>query len=173
MSLASLPLQIPPAEELYIQLRTAFFAVWESYDALVGIHTGGAWLAERLHTDIGGSLPLGRLDVSFYRDDLARRGLARHAVRPSDLPFAVEGARILLIDDVLYTGRTVRAALNELFDYGRPKMVRLAVLVDRGGRELPIAADLCPWRADPPLPPPYRLELTRRQDATFTWELSS
>ena len=107
--------------------------------ALVGIHTGGVWVAERLHQQLGVTTSLGRLDISFYRDDFSRIGV-NPQVRPSDLPFDVDGRHLVLIDDVLYTGRTVRAALNELFDYGRPASVLLAVLVDRGGRELPIEA---------------------------------
>jgi pyrimidine operon attenuation protein/uracil phosphoribosyltransferase len=106
---------------------------------VVGIVTGGAWLAERLHRELGLATPLGTLDVSFYRDDFGRAGLKKQ-VRPSQIPFDVQGRNILLVDDVLYTGRTVRAAMNELFDYGRPARIDLAVLVDRGGRELPIAA---------------------------------
>lgn len=108
---------------------------------MIGVHTGGVWLAERLHARLGLSLPLGRLDISFYRDDFSRIGM-NPQVRPSTLPFDVEGRTVVLVDDVLYTGRTVRAALNEIFDYGRPACVRLAVLVDREARELPIAADV-------------------------------
>jgi pyrimidine operon attenuation protein / uracil phosphoribosyltransferase len=108
--------------------------------AIVGIYSGGAWLAERLATELGLNERLGFIDVSFYRDDYAERGL--HAeVKPTQIPFDVEDATILLVDDVLYTGRTTRAAINELFDYGRPAKIMLAALVDRGGRELPIAAD--------------------------------
>ena len=108
--------------------------------AIVGIHSGGAWLAERLAADLGLEARLGFIDVSFYRDDFAARGL--HAdVKPTQIPFDVDDATILLVDDVLYTGRTTRAAINELFDYGRPKRIMLAALVDRGGRELPVAAD--------------------------------
>ena len=107
---------------------------------LVGIVTGGAWLAERLHHQLGLTLPMGTLDVSFYRDDFNRKGLKRK-VKPSTIPFEVDGCDIILVDDVLYTGRTIRAAMNELFDYGRPARIRLAALVDRGGRELPIAPD--------------------------------
>jgi pyrimidine operon attenuation protein/uracil phosphoribosyltransferase len=106
---------------------------------MVGIHTGGVWLAERLHSELGIALPLGAIDISFYRDDYAKSGL--HAsVKPSQIPFDVNGRHVLLVDDVLYTGRTVRGALNEIFDYGRPASVSLVVLADRGGRELPIAA---------------------------------
>ena len=107
--------------------------------ALVGIYSGGAWLAERLATLLPGNHPVGFIDVSFYRDDYARLGLKTGA-RRSEIPFAVEGATIVLVDDVLFTGRSVRAAINELFDYGRPAAIELAVLIDRGGRELPIEA---------------------------------
>ena len=108
--------------------------------AIVGIHSGGAWLAERLALDLDLGARLGFIDVSFYRDDFARKGL-HPDVKPSQIGFNVDGATILLVDDVLYTGRTTRAAINELFDYGRPARIMLAALVDRGGRELPIAAD--------------------------------
>ncbi len=108
--------------------------------AIVGIYSGGAWLAERLAAELQLKERLGFIDVSFYRDDYAQKGL--HAdVKPSQIPFDVDGATILLVDDVLYTGRTTRAAINELFDYGRPAKIMLAALIDRGGRELPIAAD--------------------------------
>jgi pyrimidine operon attenuation protein/uracil phosphoribosyltransferase len=107
--------------------------------AIVGIYSGGAWLAERLAQSLQ-IKEIGFLDVSFYRDDYAKRGL-KEEVRPSQIPFEIEGANILLVDDVLYTGRTTRAAINTLFDYGRPAKIMLAALVDRGGRELPISAD--------------------------------
>jgi pyrimidine operon attenuation protein / uracil phosphoribosyltransferase len=107
---------------------------------LVGIYTGGAWVAERLHAALGLAAPLGLLAVTLHRDDFGRIGLHRES-RRSQVPIAVDGREVILVDDVLHTGRTVRAALNELFDFGRPSAVRLAVLVDRGGRELPVAAD--------------------------------
>lgn len=108
---------------------------------LIGIHTGGVWVAERLHQQLNLVEPLGKLDISFYRDDFTR--LASHPqVKPSQLPVSIDDRHIVLIDDVLYTGRTIRAAMNELFDYGRPASIRLAVLIDRGGRELPIQADI-------------------------------
>ena len=111
-----------------------------AFDAkLIGIYSGGAWLAERLADMLDGEHPVGYIDVSFYRDDYAKKGL-RAKVETTSLPFEVEGSRIVLIDDVLYTGRSVRAAINELFDYGRPESIELAVLIDRGGRELPIEA---------------------------------
>ncbi|MBS1187329.1 MAG: pyrR [Burkholderiaceae bacterium] len=133
----------PDAEALYRALLAQVNAglVDIPDPVIVGIHSGGAWLAERLAADLG--IPeerLGFVDVSFYRDDYAEKGL-RADVKPSHIPFEVNGASILLVDDVLYTGRTTRAAINELFDYGRPAQVMLAALVDRGERELPIAAD--------------------------------
>ena len=107
---------------------------------LVGIYTGGAWVAERLHRALGNPLPLGLLAVTLHRDDFGRIGLHRES-RRSQIPFPVDGREVILVDDVLHTGRTIRAALNELYDFGRPSAVRLAVLADRGGRELPFAAD--------------------------------
>ncbi len=108
---------------------------------LVGVRTGGVWLAERLKEDLGLRHPVGILDISFYRDDFGNKGLSP-TVRPSRIEFDVEGQHLLLVDDVLYTGRTVRAAMNELFDYGRPARIDLAVLIDRGGRELPVEASV-------------------------------
>lgn len=128
--------------------------------ALVGIHTGGVWLAERLHQALGLKQPLGAIDVSFYRDDVGSKGLHANPKR-TEIPFPVEGAHIVIVDDVLYTGRTTRAALNELFDYGRPACVDLAVLVDRGGRELPIGARYCAYTLPDPLPASQILELER------------
>jgi pyrimidine operon attenuation protein/uracil phosphoribosyltransferase len=129
------------AEVLYSQLenelKTALAGIPNL--AIVGIYSGGAWLAERLAEALNLPAP-GFVDVSFYRDDYAKRGL-KEEVRPSQIPFEVEGANILLVDDVLYTGRTTRAAINTLFDYGRPAKIMLAALVDRGGRELPVSAD--------------------------------
>lgn len=108
---------------------------------MVGIHTGGAWIADHLHKELNLADSLGLLDISFYRDDFSRIGM-NPRVKPSSLPLSVDNRHIILVDDVLYTGRTVRAALNELFDYGRPASVLLVVLIDREGRELPIQADV-------------------------------
>jgi pyrimidine operon attenuation protein/uracil phosphoribosyltransferase len=138
--------------------------------ALVGIHTGGVWLAERLHQNLQLPLPSGALDVSFYRDDFAQIGL-HPQVRPSDIPFTVEGSHIILVDDVLYTGRTIRAAINELFDYGRPATVRLAALIDRGGRELPIAAQYVGAMLD--VPEDKMLALERSADGVLSLSLYS
>lgn len=124
---------------------------------LVGIETGGVWLARWLHGRLGVAAPLASLDAGFYRDDLRLGGL-KGQVRPSNLPPSVDGRHILLVDDVLHTGRTVQAALRELFDFGRPACVRLAVLVDRGGRELPVCADAIGLRLD--VPPDQRLRLS-------------
>jgi len=114
---------------------------------MVGIHTGGVWIAQRLLPLVENSSPLGTLDISFYRDDFTRIGM-NPQVKPSQLPFNIDDRHIVLVDDVLYTGRTIRAALNELFDYGRPATVTLVTLVDRPGRELPIQADIAGVRLD-------------------------
>jgi pyrimidine operon attenuation protein/uracil phosphoribosyltransferase len=129
---------LPDAEELLVRLAERMRADATADTALVGIHTGGVWLAQRLHEMLALRQPLGTIDVSFYRDDYGSRGL-HSKVRPSDIPFEVVDADIIVVDDVLHTGRTIRAAMNELFDYGRPMRIRLAALVDRGGRQLPIA----------------------------------
>ena len=123
------------------QLRDLLAERGVAEPVLVGIHTGGVWIAECLRQRLGITAPLGQLDISFYRDDFSRIGV-NPRVRPSELPFDVDSRHLVLVDDVLNTGRTVRAALNELFDYGRPASVLLAVLVDRGGRELPIEANV-------------------------------
>lgn len=132
-------LKLPDAEQLVSELAAKIKPQLDSDAALIGIHTGGAWIAQKLQQQLGLATPLGLLDISFYRDDFARIGL-HPQVKPSNIPFDVEGRRIILVDDVLYTGRTVRAAMNELFDYGRPASIDLAVLIDRGGRELPVFA---------------------------------
>ncbi|MBK7900118.1 MAG: bifunctional pyr operon transcriptional regulator/uracil phosphoribosyltransferase PyrR [Azonexus sp.] len=138
----SLPL--PDAEAQCRLLAEALRPRLACNPALVGIHSGGAWIAERLREILGIGEGIGLIDVSFYRDDFAAKGL-HPQVRPTDIPFDVENRHLILVDDVLYTGRTTRAALNELFDYGRPASVELAVLADRGERELPIAPTYCPW----------------------------
>jgi pyrimidine operon attenuation protein/uracil phosphoribosyltransferase len=130
---------MPDAEAALAALVERMSAEVDAGACLVGIYSGGAWLAERLVEALPGEHPVGFIDVSFYRDDYASKGLRAKVARTA-LPFDVAGARIVLVDDVLYTGRSVRAAINELFDYGRPESIELAVLVDRGGRELPIEA---------------------------------
>ena len=128
---------LPDAEELLARLAEQIRRDATPGTAVVGIYTGGVWIAERLHRMLALTMPVGTIDVAFYRDDYKKTGL-RPGVKPSDIPFQVEGADIVLVDDVLYTGRTIRAAMNEIFDYGRPTSIRLAALVDRGGRQLPI-----------------------------------
>ena len=152
-------MHLPDPEQLIQQLAAALKPRLQANTALVGIHSGGAWVAKKIQQQLGGTLPLGTLDISFYRDDFSSIGL-HPQVRPSGIPFAVEDAHIILIDDVLHTGRTVRAAMNELFDYGRPAAIELVVLIDRGGRELPIAADLSG----------ARLTLTQNQNIQVTLE---
>jgi len=130
---------LPDAEQLLTALIEQMRPATGPDTGLIGIHTGGVWVAERLHQALKLQTPLATLDVSFYRDDYQARGLHRD-VKRSEIPFEIEGRDLILVDDVLYTGRTIRAALNEIFDYGRPKAVRLATLVDRDGRQLLIAA---------------------------------
>ena len=151
-------LVLPDAEELLATLVAQMRAHVTPQTGLVGIVTGGRWLAERLHRELNLEVPHGSLDVSFYRDDFQHKGLKRQ-VTPSAIPFEVEGRDLILVDDVLYTGRTIRAAMNELFDYGRPARIRLAALVDRGGRELPIAAQFVGTTLE--LPAQYNIGLKR------------
>ncbi|MEP7154758.1 MAG: bifunctional pyr operon transcriptional regulator/uracil phosphoribosyltransferase PyrR [Betaproteobacteria bacterium] len=127
------------AEPLVVALA-AQIGTLPAETVLVGIHTGGVWVAERLHASLGMSLPIGKLAVTLHRDDFSRIGLHPQK-KATEMPFDVNGRDIVLVDDVLNSGRTLRAALNELFDFGRPASVKLAVLVDRGRRELPFAAD--------------------------------
>jgi len=151
-------LALPDPEVLCAELVRQLKPRLTADTALVGIHTGGVWLAERLHAALGIALPLGLLDISFYRDDFDKAGL-HPQIKPTQMPFEVNGRHIVLIDDVLYTGRTVRGAMNELFDYGRPASISLAVLIDRGGRELPVAAQYVGARLD--IPPGPMLVLDR------------
>lgn len=137
--------------------------------ALVGIHTGGVWVAERLHALLGLHVAPGVLNISFHRDDYNQRGLQAN-MHASLLPFETEGSHIIIVDDVLYTGRTIRAAMNELFDYGRPEKIELAVLVDRGGRELPIAADYCAHTLT--LAAAQMLELEHAPDGSLSFRLT-
>ncbi len=134
---------------------------------LVGVASGGAWLAERLQKDLGLGDACGVLSSAMHRDDFSQRGLSSSAT--TALPFDVNGADLIVVDDVLYTGRTIRAVLNELFDYGRPASVRLVVLVDRGGRELPVQPDLAVARVS--LPASQSLELARAPDGRFSFRL--
>ena len=158
--------RLPDAELLFRELAEAMRPHITRDTALVGIHTGGVWLAQRLHAELGLTQPLGSIDVSFYRDDFGRTGL-KTGTKASHIPFVVEGCDIIIVDDVLYTGRTVRAALNELFDYGRPAKVDLAVLVDRGGRELPIGARFCAHVLAEALPRNLNLQLEQAEGSAL------
>ena len=131
---------LPNAEALFVTLRDTMSASIAHNAKLVGVYSGGAWIADRLVKELNGSHEVGYIDVSFYRDDLSTSGL-KPTVRSTSIPFSVEGEHIVIVDDVLFTGRSIRAAINTLFDFGRPASIQLAVLVDRGGRELPISAD--------------------------------
>jgi pyrimidine operon attenuation protein/uracil phosphoribosyltransferase len=156
------------AEALYAALRQGVRGLLRADSVLVGIWSGGAWLAERLQRDLGLPGGHGVISSTLHRDDFAQRGLAG-AGDATQLPFAIDGRDIVLIDDVLYTGRTIRAVVNELFDFGRPASVQLAVLVDRGGRELPIEAAYAAARIA--LPAGQRLRLARDGDGRFSFEV--
>jgi pyrimidine operon attenuation protein/uracil phosphoribosyltransferase len=159
---------IPDAESLLPGLVAELKPRITPATAMIGLYTGGAWLAERLHAMLGLKEPLGLMDIAFYRDDYAKQGL-KHDPKRTRIPFNVAGRDLLLVDDVLYTGRTVRAAMNELFDYGRPRSIALAVLADRGGRQLPICAQHC--GAQVQVPEGMRLRLKRAADGRLSLEL--
>ncbi|MEW5863182.1 MAG: bifunctional pyr operon transcriptional regulator/uracil phosphoribosyltransferase PyrR [Pseudomonadota bacterium] len=159
---------LPDAEALLPGLAAELRARVTPQTAMIGLYTGGAWLAERLHAMLGLALPLGLMDIAFYRDDYAEQGL-KHDPKRTRIPFEVEGREILLVDDVLYTGRTVRAAMNEVFDYGRPRSIVLVVLADRGGRQLPICAQHVGARVE--VPEGRRLRLKRAADGRLRFEL--
>lgn len=138
--------QVIPAEPLLekLDMDLQAFLPKKNRDAspvIIGIHTGGAWLAKRLHARLQPGTPLGALNINFYRDDFTRIGL-HPQIGPSDIPVPLDNRHVILVDDVLHTGRTIRAALNEVFDYGRPASVTLAILIDRQDRELPICTDV-------------------------------
>jgi pyrimidine operon attenuation protein/uracil phosphoribosyltransferase len=160
---------IPDAEALYTALTSGVKQLMRPETRLVGITSGGAWLVERLQKDLGLPGAPGVISSAMHRDDFARRGLAASA--QTALPFEVNGADVLLLDDVLYTGRTIRAVLNELFDFGRPACVRLAVLVDRGGRELPVAADFAATHLT--LPDTQLLALARSESDVFSLQVEA
>lgn len=160
-------MQLPDAEQLILTLAERVRPLLDEGAALVGIHSGGTWIAQRI-LDLYGKGELGTLDISFYRDDFSRIGL-HPQIKPSRIPFEIEDRHIVLVDDVLYTGRTIRAAMNELYDYGRPARITLAVLVDRGGRELPIEPQIV--GAQVPLTAQQNLELLRDQGGKLSLKL--
>ncbi len=159
--------KLPDAEQLCEQLARELKPRVKPSTAMIGIHTGGAWVAERLHAALGLQEPLGLMDIAFYRDDYAKQGLAKDPKR-SKIPFAVEGRELLLVDDVLHSGRTVRAAMNELFDYGRPASITLVVLAERDGRQLPICAQHAGAQVE--VPAGMRLRLKRDDQGKLSLE---
>lgn len=157
---------LPDPEQLLASLAERIRPHLAPDTVVVGVHTGGVWMAEKLCPLLGIADPPGSIDVGFYRDDFAERGLPRDA-QSSRMPADIEGRPLLLFDDVLYTGRTIRAAMNEIFDYGRPSRIDLAVLLDRGGRELPIDAR---WSAaSVELAPDRRAKLAREASGRLYW----
>jgi pyrimidine operon attenuation protein/uracil phosphoribosyltransferase len=156
------------AEALYAELRRGVKALLQPDTVLVGIWSGGAWLAERLHADLQRPGQPGVISSTLHRDDFSERGMSSSA-GTTHLPFEIDGRDILLIDDVLYTGRTIRAVINELYDFGRPARVSLAVLVDRGGRQLPIEAAFAAAKVG--LPATQRLSLARNEAGRFAFSV--
>ena len=170
-SLPNLTIELlPDAEAQCRQLADLIRPNLHRRPALVGIFSGGAWIAQRLKELLDLPEEIGMIDVSFYRDDFAEKGL-HPQVKPTLIPFDVEDRHLILVDDVLYTGRTTRAAINELFDYGRPASIELAVLADRDGRELPVAATYCVW--DVSLGDGENLVLGRNDHGQLAWRLEN
>ena len=163
-------MQFPDAEILCQQLADQIRPHLKPDTALIGIHSGGEWLARRLHTLLDLAGEPGAIDISYYRDDFSAKGLHASPKR-TRIPFSIEDVPVILVDDVLYTGRTTRAALNEIFDFGRPASVELAVLADRGGRELPIAARYCAYTLPEPLAASQSLQLQQTDDGKLTLRL--
>jgi pyrimidine operon attenuation protein / uracil phosphoribosyltransferase len=163
-------MKLPEAEKLCRELADALGPRLGPKTAMIGLYTGGAWLAERLHALLQIKEPLGLMDIAFYRDDYHAHGL-HHDPKRTKIPFDVNGRELLLVDDVLYTGRTVRAAMNELFDYGRPASIALVVLADRGGRQLPICAQYCGAHVE--VPAGMRLALKREPDGKLALALEA
>lgn len=157
------------AEALYADLLVSVRAVFKPGMRLLGVTSGGVWLAQRLQQNMALQEPVGVISSAMHRDDYARRGMT--AAAQTKIPFEVNNAHIILLDDVLFTGRTIRAVINELFDFGRPASVRLAVLVDRGGRELPIQADICAARIH--LPTTQSLSLARDAAEKFSFNVKA
>ena len=168
--MTKLPERLPEADRLCEQLAAELRPKVGPKTAMIGLYTGGAWLAERLHRMLGIVSPLGLMDIAFYRDDYAARGL-KHDPKRTKIPFDVNGCELLLVDDVLYSGRTVRAAMNEIFDYGRPASIALVVLADRGGRELPICAQHCGAKVE--VPAGMRLTLKKEDSGKLNLALES
>jgi pyrimidine operon attenuation protein / uracil phosphoribosyltransferase len=151
-------MQLPNPEILLDNITAKIIAMIQPETAIVGIHSGGVWLMKRILAELKQEVPNGTLDAALYRDDFAQRGLKNQS-QAANIPFDVQGKHIILIDDIFYTGRTTRAAVNELFDFGRPASVTLAVLINRGGAELPIQPQIV--GANIPLTSNQRLQLSQ------------
>ena len=162
-------ISLPNAEELCQRLANAMRPDVSPETILIGIHTGGVWVTDWLQREFRFATPPGSIDIGFHRDDHRLGASLKGGGRSTHLPFDIDGAHVVIVDDVLNTGRTIRAALNELFDYGRPARVDLAVLVDRGGRELPIAATWCPQTLT--LPSSQILALERSEDGALSFKV--
>jgi pyrimidine operon attenuation protein/uracil phosphoribosyltransferase len=157
--------QLPRPDDLISGMATALRSDLHTHPIMIGIHTGGVWVAKRLHQSLNLTTPLGSIDINFYRDDFSRIGL-HPQVKASEIPDDIEDRYLILVDDVLQTGRTIRAALNEIFSWGRPAAVQLAVLVERSGRELPIQPDVVGARLD--LNPSQHIKLSGPDTLEFS-----
>lgn len=155
------------AQALYKDLLASIVNIYRPEYQLVGVTSGGVWLAEKLHKDLNISSPINVISSSMHRDDFAHRGMM--ASMQTKINFDVNEAHIILVDDVLYTGRTIRAVINELYDFGRPASVKLAVMVDRGGRELPVQADICATKVT--LASHLNLDLIQGDDGVFSFNV--
>jgi pyrimidine operon attenuation protein / uracil phosphoribosyltransferase len=163
-------MNLPDPEQLLADITAKIQPLVNPNTALVGIHSGGVWMLERILATLGGDIAFGKLDAAMYRDDYAKRGL-KSKNQPSWIPFDVKDKHIILIDDIFYTGRTTRAAMNELFDYGRPASITLAVLINRGGAQLPITPQIT--GATIPLQPHQAFQLSLDTSGKFHLSLES
>ena len=163
-------MQLPNPENLLSDVTTAIKTRIQDNSAIVGIHSGGVWIMERVLANLDQEIPFGTLDAAFYRDDFAQRGL-KNQPQPANIPFDVKDKHIILIDDIFYTGRTTRAAINELFDYGRPASITLAVLINRGGAELPIYPQIV--GANIQLSPDQRFQLSQTLEGKLNLTLEN
>ncbi|HSR02196.1 MAG TPA: bifunctional pyr operon transcriptional regulator/uracil phosphoribosyltransferase PyrR [Methylophilaceae bacterium] len=163
-------MQLPDPETLLTEITAKIKNSISDNSALVGIHSGGVWIMESVLANLDNAIPFGTLDASLYRDDYAQRGLKR-STQPANITFDVQNKDIILIDDIFYTGRTTRAAINELFDYGRPASITLAVLINRGGAELPIAPQIV--GATIPIIPSQNFKLSRSENGTLALALEN
>lgn len=161
-------MQLPDPEKLLSEITSKIASLIQPTTAIVGIHSGGVWMMDRILTTLKTKIPFGTLDAALYRDDFARRGL-KDEPQPANIPFDVQDKHIILVDDIFYTGRTTRAAINELFDFGRPASVTLAVLINRGGAQLPICPQIV--GAELFIKPDQRFRLSQNAQGTLNLAL--